>query len=170
MPRDGIVLRDERGTEERIEIRGDGSVSIGGQEFAVLQPRPGEVRAGARRAWVAVTGDARWVFIEGHVYVFHVGQPGKRVRHRSGHDGNLSAPMPATVTKVLVSPSDRVREGDSVIILEAMKMELPVRATTAGVVSSVRCREGDLVQPGQELIEITPDAEAPRAGETAPDS
>jgi biotin carboxyl carrier protein len=42
------------------------------------------------------------------------------------------------------------------IVLEAMKMELPVRAPTDGTIARVNCREGELVQPGQELAELQP--------------
>jgi biotin carboxyl carrier protein len=62
--------------------------------------------------------------------------------------------MPATVVKVLVSAGSSVRRGDALVVLEAMKMELAVRAPRDGVVTAVHCREGDLVQPERVLIEI----------------
>jgi biotin carboxyl carrier protein len=67
----------------------------------------------------------------------------------------LTAPMPATVIKVLVSPGQKVRKGDTVVLLEAMKMELPVRALADGTVGAVNSREGDLVQPDQILVELS---------------
>jgi 3-methylcrotonyl-CoA carboxylase alpha subunit len=70
--------------------------------------------------------------------------------------------MPATVRRVAVRPDDIVKPGDALVILEAMKMELPIRTTVAGVVRAVNCREGELVQPGVALVEIdeTPPATA----------
>ena len=68
--------------------------------------------------------------------------------------GTLTAPMPATVIKVHVKPGDAVKKGDIVVVLEAMKMELPLRALGNGVVSAVRCREGELVQADATLIEF----------------
>ena len=62
--------------------------------------------------------------------------------------------MPATVIKVLVGRGAKVRKGDTVVLLEAMKMELPVRALADGQVVAVNCREGDLVQPDHVLIEL----------------
>jgi biotin carboxyl carrier protein len=62
--------------------------------------------------------------------------------------------MPATVVKVLVEPGARVVKGDTLLVLEAMKMELPVRAPRDGVVKSVACRQGELVQPGVNLLEL----------------
>jgi acetyl-CoA carboxylase biotin carboxylase subunit len=67
----------------------------------------------------------------------------------------LVAPMPATVIKVQVKPGDAVKKGDSVVLLEAMKMELPVRALGDGVVAAVRCREGELVPADAVLVEFT---------------
>ena len=78
-------------------------------------------------------------------------------RRRSGaaSAAALSAPMPATVLKVHVRPGDSVRKGDTVILLEAMKMELPLRAPADGTVAAVHCREGELVQADAVLVELT---------------
>lgn len=68
----------------------------------------------------------------------------------------LRAEMVANVWKVLVSPGDAVDEGDSVVILESMKMEIPVVAETAGTVSTVEVAEGQTVQEG-DLIAVVDD-------------
>ncbi|MCU1385809.1 MAG: mccA [Acidobacteria bacterium] len=75
-------------------------------------------------------------------------------RRSSSAAQTVTAPMPATVIKVHVTPGDAVKKGDIVVVLEAMKMELPVRALGDGVVASVRCREGDLVQADAILVEF----------------
>lgn len=124
-------------------------------EYSVVEDGPGQMRitsAAAVPAWAIAVGDTRWVFIDGRAY--ELTEARQAARGRSGHQGSLSAPMPATVRRVLVKEGDTVKRGDSLIILEAMKMELPVRASSPGVVQSVRCREGELVQPGAALIEI----------------
>ena len=66
----------------------------------------------------------------------------------------LIAPMPATVIKVNVKAGDAVKQGDIVVVLEAMKMELPLRALGDGVVSAVRCTAGELVQADASLVEF----------------
>jgi 3-methylcrotonyl-CoA carboxylase alpha subunit len=78
-------------------------------------------------------------------------------RRRSGGSasGALTAPMPATVLKVHVRPGDRVKKGDTVVLLEAMKMELPVRSPADATVAAVLCREGELVQADATLVELT---------------
>jgi 3-methylcrotonyl-CoA carboxylase alpha subunit len=62
--------------------------------------------------------------------------------------------MPATVVKLLVKPGDAVKKGDTLVVLEAMKMELPLRADGDATVTAVNCREGDLVQPDAVLVEM----------------
>ena len=62
--------------------------------------------------------------------------------------------MPATVRAVLVSVGDQVTEGQTLVVLEAMKMELPLRAPKTGRVAQVRCAPGELVQPGAPLVEM----------------
>jgi acetyl-CoA carboxylase biotin carboxylase subunit len=67
---------------------------------------------------------------------------------------SITAPMPATVLKVPVKAGDTVSKGDVVVLLEAMKMELPIRAASDAKVAHVRCREGELVQADQTLVEF----------------
>jgi biotin carboxyl carrier protein len=78
-------------------------------------------------------------------------------RRRSSAEGaqSIAAPMPATVVKLLVKAGDAVKKGDTLVILEAMKMELPLRADGDATVTAVHCREGDLVQPDAVLVEMT---------------
>jgi biotin carboxyl carrier protein len=106
--------------------------------------------------YVAGTPDAMWAFARGRVYRVEVDEGDAPVRRRTsaGVDG-LSAPMPATVRAVLVAPGDRVRAGDTLVVLEAMKMELPVRSPVDGVVGDVRCRPGEIVQPGMPLVDVS---------------
>jgi acetyl/propionyl-CoA carboxylase alpha subunit len=153
-----LTLRDSNGVEHRVELRDAGTVTVDGHAIATVPLGRGEVRVGDQLAWVASDGDLRWVCIAGRIYTFEEGAAGgaASARSRGHYGGGLSAPMPATVVKILVSPGDRVRAGDVLLILEAMKMELPVHATADGVVASIACRTGELVQPGQDLLEITP--------------
>jgi biotin carboxyl carrier protein len=111
----------------------------------------------SRLAYAAGPADARWVFVDGRVYLVDVAggpQAGSRRRRTSGADAALAAPMPATVVAVNVEPGQRVSTGDVLILLEAMKMELPVRAPRDGTVRCVVCSAGELVQPGVPLLEL----------------
>lgn len=96
-----------------------------------------------------------WVFSEGEVFEFTRTQDGPTT-HRLDESPSLSSPMPATVRQVHVSSGQEVRVGDTLILLEAMKMEMPLKAPRDGVVESVACQEGDLVTPGTPLVVLEP--------------
>lgn len=153
-----VTLRfGDRATTARLD--GTGRVVIDSAAFTVTDAGAGlyTVDDGQRQWHVAVaeSGDARWVSVDGQVLVVTVETGAARVvRKKSPAAGGMMAPMPATVVKVLVEPGQPVKDGDTVLVLEAMKMELPIRAAKAGVVKAVRCRPGELVQPGAALVEI----------------
>ena len=107
------------------------------------------------RSWtVAVAGppDNRWVWIDGRVLRLEAPSTG-RSRGRDARN-ELSAPMPATVVSVLIEVGATVARGDTLIMLEAMKMELAIRAPRDGAVKAIHCRTGELVQPGVQLITL----------------
>src|SRR5437762_1572032 len=66
----------------------------------------------------------------------------------------ITAPMPATVVAIHVKPGDAVVQGQVVMLLEAMKMELPIRAPNDGTVSAVHRKEGELVQADAVLLDL----------------
>jgi acetyl-CoA carboxylase biotin carboxyl carrier protein len=65
---------------------------------------------------------------------------------------DIPAHITGTVWKVEVAPGDDVDEGDTVVILESMKMEMPVEAEDPGKVKEIRCEEGQSVQEGDVLV------------------
>ena len=66
----------------------------------------------------------------------------------------IRAEMVANVWKVVAAQGDRVDDGDTLVILESMKMEIPVLAEAAGTVTSIHVAEGDVVQEGDLIAEI----------------
>jgi acetyl-CoA carboxylase biotin carboxyl carrier protein len=64
------------------------------------------------------------------------------------------AEMVANVWKVLVSEGDEVVDGDTICILESMKMEIPIEAPSSGTVSSIKVAEGETVQEGDVIAVI----------------
>ena len=70
---------------------------------------------------------------------------------------SLTSPMPGAVVKVLVDEGDEVKEGQLLLVLEAMKTEHSVAAPHAGVVSSLPYSEGDSVPGGAVLVELEED-------------
>jgi acetyl-CoA carboxylase biotin carboxyl carrier protein len=65
---------------------------------------------------------------------------------------DVQAHITGTVWKVEVGVGDEIDEGDTVVILESMKMEMPVEAEDAGTVREIRCEEGQSVQEGDVLV------------------
>lgn len=73
--------------------------------------------------------------------------------------GALKAPMPSLVVEVKVKVGDRVEAGQTVVVLESMKTETVLRASAAGVVGSIGCKSGEMVEEGRDLVEIKDDVE-----------
>ncbi|MEA2169262.1 MAG: pyruvate carboxylase subunit, partial [Solirubrobacteraceae bacterium] len=74
-------------------------------------------------------------------------------------DGDLRAPMPGSVLKVAVGEGDAVKEGDTVVVVESMKMELTLSAPADGVVVELLCKEGDRVTKDQTLARVELDGD-----------
>ena len=108
-----------------------------------------------RLAYAAGPPAARWVFLDGLVHVIDVTATGGGSQAHARHgEMALASPMPATVAMINATPGQVVSQGDVLIMLEAMKMELPLRAPRDGTVTAVACRVGELVQPGVPLVEL----------------
>lgn len=69
--------------------------------------------------------------------------------------GNLTAPMPGQITQMNVAVQESVQAGHVLLVMEAMKMEIRISSPYEGRVSALHVRQGDLVQRGQTLIEIS---------------
>jgi len=68
--------------------------------------------------------------------------------------GAVTAPLPGVIKSILVKEGDTVREGDALLILEAMKMDSEIDAGTSGTVKKICVSEGSVVQEGEILVEI----------------
>ena len=150
-----LVIGDEEWTAQ---VAGN-SVSLSPGDRSLAIARDGErltagAGASAFSGRAVLDADTAWVTIAGEVFAV-------RVRHGARQSGKAStdrdafmAPMSATVVRIAVAPGDAVRDGDVLISHEAMKMELPIRAPRDGVVRAIHCREGELVQPDQVLLDF----------------
>ncbi len=99
-------------------------------------------------------GGSRWITIEGMGTVrVERAVPGRR-RGREAAAGELAAPMPGRVVKVLVAVGDAVGKGQDLVVVEAMKMEIKVAAPHDGHVKAVHVAAGDPCAAGPALVEI----------------
>jgi len=127
--------------------------------------RLGRPWIGAGTAGCAVDGKQLSAFVHWHGDTLEICDPGARhvftqrppfaeLAGREQAEGSVQAPMPGRVIQVAVSTGEKVAEGDTLVILEAMKMELTLRAPKHGVVGAVQCGEGDSVAAEQVLVEL----------------
>jgi biotin carboxyl carrier protein len=153
-----VQVGDERFAVEidevgQVRIAGiDGTWSVRAAPDAGYLVSKGETRY---RVFVAGGGDRLQAFVDGEFYELVVEREGRGGRTAArGHVEPITVPMPARVIKVLVTVGQAVKRGDVLVTLEAMKMELPLKAPRDGNVRAIACREGDLVQPGAPVVEL----------------
>lgn len=146
------------GEQHTVELTKQGDTLIAGDhrlEIVELHGNEAEIRADGKRHLVPflVTGTEISFAFEGAIYLADVAEKGARTRARH-RDHSMSAPMPGIVLKILVAAGDVVTKGTPLLVLEAMKMEHGIVAPRDGKIESVNCSEGELVQPGVDLIEM----------------
>jgi acetyl/propionyl-CoA carboxylase alpha subunit len=138
-------------------------VRVGEVEYSVTarQPEPGQLDLALEgqqwRAYVARTPTRHYVAIAGDTWELEKPRPRPSRSHPSGaatDAGNLAAAMPGLVREVLVAEGVEVARGDTLVVLEAMKMELRLTAPYAGRVRRVHCVAGQAVEREQVLVEI----------------
>lgn len=81
-------------------------------------------------------------------------EAGKKMKKAGGHAGGLTSPMPGKIFKILKDAGSEVKKGETIIILEAMKMEHPIRSDKDGKVKKIFFQIGQLVQGGVLLAEV----------------
>ena len=103
-------------------------------------------------AHVAKVSDTWWIHYDGHTFQLEIVEPGSS---RQNDEANLTAPMPGKVLEVFVKQGDEVTEGQTLMILEAMKMEHKIVANHDGIITALNFSTGDQVEQGNELLEIS---------------
>jgi biotin carboxyl carrier protein len=131
--------------DARLTTQGIYSLLIGGVSYvADVVERDGAwaVRVGGERYEVLVEEQTRWI-----------------IRTRGGADASgqgqtVTAPLPGKITHVAVQRGDRVEAGDTLVVIEAMKMENEFKAAAAGTVVEVRVTAGQAVNPGDVMVVV----------------
>ncbi|MGZ4725348.1 MAG: biotin/lipoyl-containing protein, partial [Ilumatobacteraceae bacterium] len=105
---------------------------------------------------VATSGPTTWIGSEGDAWSFTGHEPTAAGHTQIDHGAAIESPMPGTVIAVLVSTGESVTVGQPVVVVEAMKMEHTLRASTDGIVSELLVHVGDRVALSQLLAVIDP--------------
>lgn len=109
---------------------------------------------GREVVYTAQNGVERYAHATGRSVTLIQPSPQMRKRKRVGGGDDLTAQMPGKVVDVLVTTGDAVKKGQTLVLLEAMKMEIRVSAPHDGVIKGVYAQKGDVVERGQRLVEI----------------
>ncbi|WP_298216132.1 biotin carboxylase N-terminal domain-containing protein [Acidocella sp.] len=158
-------------------------------ELAVTLPRPGVYRvagkAGAielrlRRqgeafeaehegrvipGWHAQAGEAIYLQLAGETHGVSISTPARAAASGGGKGGAASgavlAPMPGVIAEIKAGPGERVEAGQTILVLESMKLFTSLSAPVSGLVEEIFCRAGETVAAGARLMVIEPDAASP---------
>jgi len=105
-------------------------------------------------AW-AWAGNSLELWLDGDVFIFErVERRARSDRETSVGGSDILALMPGTIKQILVAPGDSVKRGQTVIIMESMKMELTIAAHRDGVVKRIPVEQGGQVEKGMRLLEL----------------
>jgi biotin carboxyl carrier protein len=131
---------------EPVQVQLPGAAGQNGEiDWVVVDDRPYEV---------TIDPQLRWVKAYGGIHEVKVRDKDATVTRPRSADGRVKAPIPGLVTQVLVKVGDEVKTGEPLFILEAMKMENPIRAPREGKVTAVHAEAGRPAAQNEVLAEI----------------
>jgi biotin carboxyl carrier protein len=102
------------------------------------------------------SGHAVQLWVDGELFIFErpAASRSRADREPSTGGSDIVAPMPGTVEQILAQTGDSVERGQTLIIMESMKMELEIASPRAGIVKRVSVEQGAQVDKGMRLIEL----------------
>ncbi len=143
------------------------NVTLHGETFHIKLTGSGHAGEEKRPFYVSVDGIAEEVIVEtlDEIEVSSGGKSGSKKkttvtssgRPRPHHAGCVTTAMPGTIVAVKVKVGDKVKAGDGVLVIEAMKMENEIQSAATGTVVAVHVAKGDSVTPDESLLEIQPE-------------
>ena len=147
------VARDADAATARVRIAGiDDPVEVERIDAGTYR-----ISLGERRLEVVIAREpgVDWGWADGRAFRWtRAAEVADRGPEPAADAGAVRAPMPAVVTAVAAAPGQTVTRGDTLVTLEAMKMEIPLKAPRDGRVSAVRCAAGDRVDPDTPLVDL----------------
>ena len=133
---------------EEIEVEIEKGKTLIVKFISLGEPMPD----GTRVVYFELNGQSRQVLIKDESIKSSVVT---KVKADPKNENHIGATMPGTVIKVVVAKGDQVKQGDHLIITEAMKMETTVQAPFSGTITDIYVKDGEAISTGDLLIEIT---------------
>ena len=167
---EALLTKDAANTSAARFAPNEFNVTLHGETFHIKLTGSGHAGEEKRPFYVSVDGIAEEVIVE-TLDEIEVGggsngakTSGKKKtsltssgRPRPHHAGCVTTAMPGTIVAVKAKVGDKVKAGDGVLVIEAMKMENEIQASTTGTVVAVHVTKGDSVTPDESLLEIQPE-------------
>ena len=133
-------------------------------EDVVIHKFEKKINSNVIKAIGQVVADKIWVHVDGQTLCFENESTGSRRRGKSSakdvKSNLIYAPMPGKITKLFKGLGDPVLVGESVLVMEAMKMEYTLKANMAGIIKKISFQENDQVNLGALIAEIEPGKES----------
>lgn len=137
------------------------SIKVHGETYQIKIGGMGHPGEGGRPYFIYVDDQLEEVIVESQVEVvpsvdgqIDTKAVGQSIRPKATQEGDITTAMPGVVVSVKVRVGDRVHEGDTVLIVEAMKMETEVHTPIAGEIQAIYVNEGDRVNPDEVLVVV----------------
>ncbi len=167
---EALLSKDAANTSAARFAPNEFNVTLHGETFHIKLTGSGHAGEEKRPFYVSVDGIAEEVIVE-TLDEIEVGggsngakTSGKKKpsltssgRPRPHHSGCVTTAMPGTIVAVKAKVGDKVKAGDGVLVIEAMKMENEIQASTSGTVVAIHVTKGDTVTPDESLLEIQPE-------------
>lgn len=137
------------------------SVKVHGETFHVKVGGMGHPGEGGRPYFIYIDGQLEEVMVESQLEVVESEEGridrragGRSTRPKVAGEGDVTTPMPGSVVAIKVRVGSKVKAGQVVLVIEAMKMQSEVHTPVAGVVKAIYVKEGDRVNPDEVLVQV----------------
>lgn len=140
------------------------SIKVHGETFQVKVGGMGHPGEEGRPYFIYIDGHLEEVMVESQLEIVpsaegridsHAG--GRSTRPKVTHEGDVTTPMPGAVVSVKTRRGEKVKAGQVVLVIEAMKMQSEVHTSIDGIVKDIYVQEGDKVNPDEVLVEVRPE-------------
>jgi len=150
-----VDLRDSSGRRWQITIGLAEAICddevVSNEHSFEIDARPNRLWVDGQLAHTVKVGDNWWIHLDGRIHVLTIDEQGAG---GAADAGGMIAPMPGKVLEILCSIGEEVEEGQTLIVMEAMKMEHRISANGPGTIVAIHHEVGEQVNAGTILIDI----------------